>query len=54
MEFTMIRCSLEKVGYVKGTFAKPKSASLTDPVASTSILAHFMSLQILDQIKIGM
>lgn len=27
------------------TFARPKSASLTDPLASTNILAHLISLQ---------
>lgn len=29
----------------KPTFANPKSASLTDPLASTNILAHFISLE---------
>lgn len=27
------------------TFASPKSASFTEPLTSTSILAHLMSLQ---------
>ena len=34
----------------KITFANPKSASLTDPLASTSIFAHLMSL-LSDQMK---
>jgi hypothetical protein len=31
---------------VRNTFAKPKSASLTDPLACTNIFAHLMSLKL--------